>query len=193
MAEKLSERLDEMGKDLTSMIEEVNGASSTLSKTNKADEPVRIPFSPRSLKLMLMYTMNRSRKSSASSTPTSRNCRSSTKAPRSSRPRSTPHRRPASPSLRGSGMVWVALVWAVVPQMISIALTWDVARGDAGSVDWFSVNNGYGMVFLINKDWLLSLFFFYVLFFLLLSLLFHAAVAVAGVLQCNAINTNEMR
>lgn len=42
MAEKLSERLDEMGKDLTSMIEEVNGASSTLSKTNKADEPVRI-------------------------------------------------------------------------------------------------------------------------------------------------------
>ncbi|KAF9884023.1 FG-nucleoporin nsp1 [Aspergillus nanangensis] len=40
MAEKLSERLDEMGKDLTSMIEEVNGASATLSKTNKADEPI---------------------------------------------------------------------------------------------------------------------------------------------------------
>lgn len=40
LAEKLSERLDEMGKDLTSMIEEVNGASSTLTKTNKADEPV---------------------------------------------------------------------------------------------------------------------------------------------------------
>lgn len=31
-----------MGKDLTSMIEEVNGASATLSKTNKADEPVSI-------------------------------------------------------------------------------------------------------------------------------------------------------
>jgi nuclear pore complex protein Nup62 len=29
-----------MGKDLTSMIEEVNSASSTLTKTNKADEPV---------------------------------------------------------------------------------------------------------------------------------------------------------
>lgn len=29
-----------MGKDLTSMIEEVNGASATLSKTNRADEPV---------------------------------------------------------------------------------------------------------------------------------------------------------
>ncbi|PLN86255.1 Nsp1-like C-terminal region-domain-containing protein [Aspergillus taichungensis] len=40
LAEKLSERLDDVGKDLTSMIEEVNGASSTLSKTNKADEPI---------------------------------------------------------------------------------------------------------------------------------------------------------
>lgn len=40
LAERLSEQLDEMGKDLTSMIEEVNGASATLSKTNKADEPV---------------------------------------------------------------------------------------------------------------------------------------------------------
>jgi nuclear pore complex protein Nup62 len=42
LAERLSEQLDEMGKDLTSMIEEVNGASATLSKTNKADEPVCI-------------------------------------------------------------------------------------------------------------------------------------------------------
>lgn len=40
LAEKLSENLDEMGKDLTSMIEEVNGASATLTKTNRADEPV---------------------------------------------------------------------------------------------------------------------------------------------------------
>lgn len=40
LAEKLSEHLDEMGKDLTSMIEEVNGASATLSKTNRADEPI---------------------------------------------------------------------------------------------------------------------------------------------------------
>lgn len=31
-----------MGKDLASIIEEVNGASATLSKTNKADEPVSI-------------------------------------------------------------------------------------------------------------------------------------------------------
>ncbi|KAL3468397.1 Nsp1-like C-terminal region-domain-containing protein [Aspergillus heterothallicus] len=40
LAEKLSERLDEMGKDLSSMVEEVNSASATLSKTNKADEPI---------------------------------------------------------------------------------------------------------------------------------------------------------
>jgi nuclear pore complex protein Nup62 len=44
LAEKLSERLDEMGKDLTSMIEEVNGASATISKTNRADEPVSSLF-----------------------------------------------------------------------------------------------------------------------------------------------------
>lgn len=40
LAEKMSDRLEDMGKDLTSMIEEVNGVSATLSKTNKADEPV---------------------------------------------------------------------------------------------------------------------------------------------------------
>ena len=40
MAEKLSERLEDMGKDLTSMIEEVNGASATLSSSRKTDEPV---------------------------------------------------------------------------------------------------------------------------------------------------------
>lgn len=40
IASKLSERLDEMGKDLTGMIEEINDASSTLSKNNKTDDPV---------------------------------------------------------------------------------------------------------------------------------------------------------
>ncbi|KAL6714081.1 FG-nucleoporin nsp1 [Lecanora helva] len=40
LAAKLSERLDEMGKDLGSMIEEINDASSTLSKNNKADDPL---------------------------------------------------------------------------------------------------------------------------------------------------------
>ena len=40
LANKLSERLDEMGKDLSNMIEEINDASSTLSKHSKADDPV---------------------------------------------------------------------------------------------------------------------------------------------------------
>ena len=34
-----------MGKDLSGMIEEINDASSTLSKTNKVDDPVSV-FSP---------------------------------------------------------------------------------------------------------------------------------------------------
>ena len=42
IASKLSERLDEMGNDLTTMIEEINDASSTLSKTGKADDPVSL-------------------------------------------------------------------------------------------------------------------------------------------------------
>lgn len=42
IASKLSERLDEMGKDLTTMIEEINDASSTLSKTGKPDDPVSL-------------------------------------------------------------------------------------------------------------------------------------------------------
>jgi hypothetical protein len=41
LAERLSERLNELGQDLSSMIEEVNAASANLSKTTKADEPVR--------------------------------------------------------------------------------------------------------------------------------------------------------
>ena len=39
-AENVSERLGEMGQDLTSMIEEINTASSNISKTNKVDDPV---------------------------------------------------------------------------------------------------------------------------------------------------------
>jgi nuclear pore complex protein Nup62 len=43
MAEKLTDRLDEMGKDLTSMIQEINTASAALSKTSKPDDPVSLP------------------------------------------------------------------------------------------------------------------------------------------------------
>ncbi|KAH0541740.1 hypothetical protein FGG08_003832 [Glutinoglossum americanum] len=40
LAEKLNDRLEDMGKDLTSMIEEINNASSSLSKSNKSDDPL---------------------------------------------------------------------------------------------------------------------------------------------------------
>ncbi|KAI9823364.1 MAG: FG-nucleoporin nsp1 [Phylliscum demangeonii] len=40
LAEKLSDRLDVMGKDLKTMVEEINAASSSLSKTTKPDDPL---------------------------------------------------------------------------------------------------------------------------------------------------------
>ncbi|KIW11168.1 hypothetical protein PV08_10468 [Exophiala spinifera] len=40
LAEKLGEKLDEMERDLGSMIEEVNAANASLSKNGKADEPI---------------------------------------------------------------------------------------------------------------------------------------------------------
>ncbi|MCJ1401902.1 FG-nucleoporin nsp1 [Xylographa trunciseda] len=40
LAEKLADRLNEMGKDLTSMIENINDASSNLSKNSKSDDPL---------------------------------------------------------------------------------------------------------------------------------------------------------
>ena len=40
LAEKMSEKLDEMGKDLGEMIAEINNASTTLNKNSKADDPV---------------------------------------------------------------------------------------------------------------------------------------------------------
>ena len=40
LAENLNERLDDLGRDLGTMIEEINAANAGLSKTTKADEPV---------------------------------------------------------------------------------------------------------------------------------------------------------
>ncbi|RKF56489.1 Nucleoporin nsp1 [Golovinomyces cichoracearum] len=40
LAENLTERLDDMGKNLTNMIDAINDASSTLSKTGKPDDPL---------------------------------------------------------------------------------------------------------------------------------------------------------
>ena len=46
LAEKLSDRLNELNRDLTEMIDEINGVSQTLSKSNKPDDPVslRLPL-----------------------------------------------------------------------------------------------------------------------------------------------------
>jgi nuclear pore complex protein Nup62 len=41
MAEKLTDRLDDMGKDLTKMIKEINDMSGTINKGSKPDDPVR--------------------------------------------------------------------------------------------------------------------------------------------------------
>lgn len=43
LAEKLQDRLNELNKDLTEMIEEINSTSQTLSKTGKPDDPVYPP------------------------------------------------------------------------------------------------------------------------------------------------------
>lgn len=43
LAEKLTDRLDDMGKDLTKMIKEINDMSGTLSKGSKPDDPVCFP------------------------------------------------------------------------------------------------------------------------------------------------------
>ncbi|KAK1908201.1 hypothetical protein P3342_013521 [Pyrenophora teres f. teres] len=40
LAEKLQDRLNELNKDLTEMIEEINNTSQTLSKTGKPDDPL---------------------------------------------------------------------------------------------------------------------------------------------------------
>jgi nuclear pore complex protein Nup62 len=53
LAEKLTERLDEMGKDLSSMIQEINTASASLSKTSKTDDPVSDPDAHQHIKLLL--------------------------------------------------------------------------------------------------------------------------------------------
>lgn len=152
LAEKLSERLDEMGKDLTSMIEEVNGASATLSKTSKADEPVS--YIPSSDGDCDNTNENRSRKSCGSSTRTCRNYKSSTKARQNCRARSTQPKRLVRCCRRASGMdsavrglVVEALALAVsvlqvevmepVLQRTSTGLIWD----DGDSICC------YGMVF----------------------------------------------
>lgn len=53
LAENLTDRLDEMGKDLGKMITEINDISGSLSKGNKPDDPVSRPESPLTLFICL--------------------------------------------------------------------------------------------------------------------------------------------
>lgn len=54
IAERVSERLGEMGKDLTTVIEEINEASTAISKTSKADDPVSHNFQPTHTQLLTL-------------------------------------------------------------------------------------------------------------------------------------------
>jgi nuclear pore complex protein Nup62 len=45
LAESLTDRLDDMGKDLTKMIKEINDMSGTINKGSKPDDPVRLVIS----------------------------------------------------------------------------------------------------------------------------------------------------
>lgn len=53
-AEKMSERLVDMGKDLSQMIQEINGAQSALNNRSKEDDPVSLIY--------FLYAMFRGRK-----------------------------------------------------------------------------------------------------------------------------------
>jgi nuclear pore complex protein Nup62 len=81
LAEKLEEKLNEMDKDLSSMVEEVNAANASLSRNGQGDEPVS-----RSVAEILLLPTNprhaRSRRLSRSSTLTWCSSRLLTKAPR---------------------------------------------------------------------------------------------------------------
>lgn len=46
LAERLSERIDDIGRDLSSMVDEVNAANASLSRNGKGDEPVSLHSSP---------------------------------------------------------------------------------------------------------------------------------------------------
>lgn len=58
LAEKLTDRLDEMGKNLTSMIEAINDASATLNKSSKSDDPVSQPSQSHRYTLTNSCTVN---------------------------------------------------------------------------------------------------------------------------------------
>jgi hypothetical protein len=107
LAEKLQDRLNELNKDLTEMIEEINNTSQTLSKTGKPDDPVRAPFSH--IRKASMLTLQSSQRLFASSTPSSPSSSSSTRVPRSCRTRSPRPNRKHSASVPMAGTAWAQI------------------------------------------------------------------------------------
>lgn len=105
LAEKLQDRLNELNKDLTEMIEEINTTSQTLSKSGKPDDPVSFVLFYRSSRSRLT-TENSSPRSSAFSTRSSHSSSSSTRAPCSCRTRSRRRRRRARASVAMDGTAW---------------------------------------------------------------------------------------
>ena len=123
-----------MSQDLTSMIEEINNVSATLSKTNKPDNPVSILQASESLlsvighlpkSFVLVGTNNlsfsslyySSRRSSVCLMGIYRFCSRSTKALRACSPRLRQRRR------RARGLVLMGImVSELIRQMISIGL-----------------------------------------------------------------------
>jgi nuclear pore complex protein Nup62 len=124
LAEKLQDRLNELNKDLTEMIEEINTTSQTLSKTGKPDDPVRIFSHDHRIHQL---TNSSSQRLSVSSTPSSRSSSSSTPALRSCRKRSTRRKRRVALLARMDGTVWVQ-----IPPTTSTGVS--VATGSRGTV-----------------------------------------------------------
>lgn len=54
LAERLSERLEDMGRDLAGMIEEINAANAGLSRTARPDEPVSFTRFPPPFPILLV-------------------------------------------------------------------------------------------------------------------------------------------
>lgn len=116
------------------MIEEVNGASASLSKTNRADEPVssfvHVIVQMQDLKANISFPSKRFRRLSVSSTRTCLSCNSSTRVLLSCSPRSPLPKRLANQfrlDLVVTGTT--ALVWVeeTLP-LTSIGPTWEDGR-----------------------------------------------------------------
>ena len=101
LAEKLAGRLDDMGKDLTSMIQEINAASSSLSKAGKPDDPVSFGFCIIFFWVhnLTLYSYNRSSRSLTGICPNSNGL---IRTPPRCKPRSQPLKKRAAASAPAS-------------------------------------------------------------------------------------------